>query len=100
MAYKNKNDYKKISKKRNDFRNQYKNKYFINGNRLYYKYNDNGKTKNLKIPYKAEKDIILKNIHINNKHPSRDNMRELVKQSGFSQYTLFPASSASTTNLA
>ena len=37
----------------------------------------------MKIPYKAEKDIILKNIHINNKHPSRDNMRDLVKSSGF-----------------
>ena len=78
-----KNDYKKISKKRNEFRNQCKKKYFINDNRLYYKYNDNGRTKNLKIPYKAEKNIILKNIHINNKHSSKDNMRELVKKSGF-----------------
>ena len=83
MAYKNKNDYKKIKKKRNYFRNQCKNKYFINDNSLYYKYNDNEKTKNLKIPYKTEKDIILKNIHINIKYPSRHNMRELVKPSSF-----------------
>ena len=61
-----KKDNKKLSKKRNMFRNKCKKNYFIDENRLYYRYKRNNIVTNCKIPYVEEIFPLLSNTHIEN----------------------------------
>lgn len=52
-------------------------------NRLIIKLKENNEVKRFKIPFLYGKDIILKNIHITNKHPGINTMGNLIKASGY-----------------
>ena len=83
LSYKDKSQYKKIQKKRAAFRSNAKEKYFIKDNWMYYEYKEIDKTLELKIPFINEMNIIIKNIHINNKHAGERKMRKYTIDSGF-----------------
>ena len=60
-----------------------KESFVFENNRLCVKYKFNDNEKNMNIPFLGEKDIILNDIHITNKHPGERKMRKLFVDSGY-----------------
>lgn len=84
IRYRTTHKNKHIANKRKAFRKYARENYYINDNRLYFKYKRyKNKCLNVKIPFKGEVYPILKYIHINNNHIVYKNMCNQILLSEF-----------------